>query len=663
MIKLSSNSGKASQALKFLLPAVLLIVGLYLIPISIFHSDFSRFPGDQGDARFNNYILEHGYQFMTGQVDDFWDSPTMYPHKNVIAFSDNHLGTVPFYTLFRILGFDREHSYQLWFLFLFVLNFVCCFIALYRFSDHLILSSAGAYIFTFSVFILGTINHVQVFPRFMIPLVIYWMWQYLTTKQLKCLLFTCLGLVYQFYCGMYLGVLLIYVLFFLTASYFLVYRDWSFLRCFKKFKWSAGHLACIAGSALLLYPLLHPYLEANKEIYPLSYYDVLPSIPYVTSYFFASPAAATWTCLSETGFGSIPNWWAHYMFIGILPWIALVIAPFLLLRQNVSVDRKRIVTFVVTLVLCFIFCLNINGFSLYKYLFDLPGFSSMRSLDRLLNLEIFLFALIFVFVLAGLQKKFPFMQWIIFLTPALAIADNLILPEKVMTYSIQESRMQIDSLKQTILAQYDPKYKVIAVLPPAAEIDHMITNIDVMFAAQELRIPCVNVYTGYVPHYYIDFAIRGDEVGLKNWCRSENINPDSIQIIYAKDGKGPDVVYWNSIGGGTVRVGLGDAIIITEDTTAQPYFTFIDLGNNQCALKVNAATILCCEIENNAQIRASRSTISPWEIFTVVPMEDSSVALLAGNNKYLSWDSASLQIFANADSTNRATRFVFRKAE
>src|SRR5438094_805956 len=134
-----------------LLPLLLLLAGLYLVPIQIFETDFSKVPGDFGDARFNNYILEHGHKYFTGKVSDYWDAPFMYPYKNVIALSDNLLGTVPVYSLFRILSFDRETAFQLWLLAMFVLNFICCWWVLNRWSGDNLLASTGAYIFAFSI--------------------------------------------------------------------------------------------------------------------------------------------------------------------------------------------------------------------------------------------------------------------------------------------------------------------------------------------------------------------------------------------------------------------------------------------------------------------------------------------------------------------------------
>src|SRR6185295_11716620 len=100
------SSGFVKKIPSFTLPLIFLLAGLYFVPIKIFGPGFSKIPGDLGDARFNNYILEHGHKYLTGKVDRYWDAPFMYPYKNVIALSDNLLGTVPVYSAFRMMGSD-----------------------------------------------------------------------------------------------------------------------------------------------------------------------------------------------------------------------------------------------------------------------------------------------------------------------------------------------------------------------------------------------------------------------------------------------------------------------------------------------------------------------------------------------------------------------------
>ena len=162
---------------KFICPLFVLIIGIYLVPINIFNSDFSKILGDKGDARFNNYVLEHGYKYIKGEVSNYWDMSMMYPFNNVTAFSDNLLGTMPLYSFFRFIGNTVETSFQWWIISVFILNFVISFIVFFKISYNILISTAASYIFAFGIYNIGHFDHVQVFPKFIAPLVIYLLWK------------------------------------------------------------------------------------------------------------------------------------------------------------------------------------------------------------------------------------------------------------------------------------------------------------------------------------------------------------------------------------------------------------------------------------------------------------------------------------------------------
>ena len=46
-------------------------------------------PGDLGDTRFNLFVLEHGKQFLLGEVQQYWSAGFMHPEPEVITLSDN----------------------------------------------------------------------------------------------------------------------------------------------------------------------------------------------------------------------------------------------------------------------------------------------------------------------------------------------------------------------------------------------------------------------------------------------------------------------------------------------------------------------------------------------------------------------------------------------
>ena len=52
----------------FSVPILFMLMGLYFGVMPYFHWDLSRIPGDYGDARFNYYVLEHGYIYLSGKI-------------------------------------------------------------------------------------------------------------------------------------------------------------------------------------------------------------------------------------------------------------------------------------------------------------------------------------------------------------------------------------------------------------------------------------------------------------------------------------------------------------------------------------------------------------------------------------------------------------------
>jgi hypothetical protein len=639
----------------------MLVTGLYLVPFSIFDDAWSKFPGDLGDARFNNYVLEHGHQFVTGNVDSFWDAPVMYPQKNVIAFSDNLLGSMPFYSAFRVCGANRESSYQYWLLAMFVLNYCCCFWAAYKFSGNVILASVGAYVFAFSIFILGNLNNVQVFPRFIVPLVVYWTWRYLMEKNFKHFLLSILGIVYQFYCGMYLGVFLVYILFFLIVAHFVFYRNWSLFTQFRSLKTLSKHFGLAAGAGLLLYPLFMPYITASAEFIPVQFYEIQNNIPQPRSYFFTSNASLTWSTLSEHGILTLKNWWMHFLWIGAVPWIAILVSPILFLSRLESQNKKTIGAVLLALFLSIIFCLSINESTFYGMIFRLPGFSSIRAVTRILNVEIVLFVLLLIVVGAEFVKRFRFAKWVVLSLPVLVVADNLIIPDNVTSYSTQESRKEIDHVKTIISQQYDSTYSAVAFIPSAHMSNIVASHLNVMLAAQELHIPCVNAYSGYLPHYFIEFELYPSVEALEYWFENSGVDRNDVQIIY----ENPDEHYFYrrliTDSNSCAYVMDNKVIAISPNNQNSQNFLVLTLDSTHCAIRGTNGFFLSVLLDQSKEIAAVQSEIHEQETFEIVALENNKFALKAANEKFISVDSTNHALFARADSIGRNEIFSFTR--
>lgn len=81
----------------------------------------TAYPGDLGDGRFNQLLLEHGYQSMRGVYA--WATPGQFhPATGTLGNSDTHAGTLPIYATLRLLGSSIDRAWQQWFVVVAALN-------------------------------------------------------------------------------------------------------------------------------------------------------------------------------------------------------------------------------------------------------------------------------------------------------------------------------------------------------------------------------------------------------------------------------------------------------------------------------------------------------------------------------------------------------------
>ena len=101
------------------------VPGLMLAFYPTLLSGFHAVQGEPIDTRLNNYILEHGFQWLLGAEHhvSFWGPPVFYPEAGTLAYTDVLLTVGPLYWAWRALGFLPDTAFQLWTLTITCLNF------------------------------------------------------------------------------------------------------------------------------------------------------------------------------------------------------------------------------------------------------------------------------------------------------------------------------------------------------------------------------------------------------------------------------------------------------------------------------------------------------------------------------------------------------------
>lgn len=655
------------------LAIALFLIGIWSVPLALFGPDRTLIPGDLGDARFNNYILEHFHRFITGKTDAYWDAPFMYPWKNVIALSDNLLGTAPIYSAFRSLGLTREGAFQGWLLALFALNYWCCLLAMRKWSGNLALAACAAYIFAFGIYNIGQINNIQVLPRFMVPLAFLFLWNHLRSGSWKWLWLAMLAVVYQFYCGLYIGFILVYALLFLFIGYLIAYRKESYLRHFRNWRVAVGWCMIALIGILLLLPMMLHYLAVPQDMGVRNFSEILASVPRPVSYFFTHPAALSWRSLSHIGVDAFPLWWNHFHFIGAVPWAAVLAVPFLLLSKRTHAsDRNTLIAIGSALVLSTAFCLNIAGFSLYKLMFMLPGFSVLRAVDRFINVQVLFFLVLFVSVLRPLFRKPRAALTLGLLLPVLVVQDNRWDVEHTKRFDKLESQRMVGEVQRRMAREMAPRgqYKAIAYEPimrASGSFDEqhfavITTQINAMLAAQALGMPTVNAYTGGYPGNYIHFFDQMDQRALKDWCAFNGIGTEHIQEIsgLALEVASRDTVRFVAANG---RYWCADesehGAVLANRSKAGGWETFLQLRitDGRVAFLASNGQFVCAELEQNQQLSSTGKDLGDFGLFTMEPLDSGMVAIKAFNGRYVALDTDSQELLATSDSIVPNARF------
>ena len=511
-----------------------LVLGLYLMVFNIIGFDFSYFPGDLGDGRFNMYILEHGHKFLAGQEDSLWNAPFFYPAADVITFSDNLIGTVPIYSFFRVLGYDVVTSFQFWFITLTILSYTTCYFFLKWTFRNKYAAVLGAFLFAFSIALQSQMTHAQVFPRFFIPLALWMLLLFKKDLQPKYFFLAILFLVLQFYAGVYLGFMLAVPFGILLILIVFQKRKLLFNKA-KKIRWwlfSGGSIIINLG---ILGVLMYPYLQRSREVGTNSYETIVGTLPSFRSFFYSQDGTLCWDVLSNTG-SRYDASWDHQIFPGGMAILSLIIVGICLLFRKRWPLVKEIATSTVLLLiiaggLTIIIFMRYQGYSLYQLVYMIPGFGSMRSLTRIINLELLFFSIAVAFASMLLLKKYSNYSAIIFVGfLGLLATDNYFKEEKSYRTDKAEAQWRVEELrkKMTII----PEGSVVSYEPSINNEPAFYYQLDAMLATQSLGLKSVNGYSGNSPKGFNDFWWDLDEESRLKWFDYMDYHPDSLYIIH-----------------------------------------------------------------------------------------------------------------------------------
>lgn len=508
------------------LPYLIFVIGIWFFNIRLLGNGFEYIPGDLGDSRFINYLLEHGHQWIFGEEPSFWNARFMYPYENTIAISDNMIGTLPIYSFWRVIGLDQETAYQLWWISISALNYWITFLILLRWVKRPDLAILGAFLFAFSIYNVDQLNYMQMNVRFMVPVVIYAATKMVDTGSYKYLTWFIAGIVIQFYSVIYTGFFLAYF----SIGYIIVYafftKQSGFIKRLllrKNLKYTLPIF--LAGIALVI-TLMLPYWNTSKELGLRLFDEVKWNIPMFSAYLFP-PDSSIWSFLHETMKPNTEAWWLQSVFIGLIPLLFLFTIPILWIYwrvKKIQPDKLTLSLSVVIIIIALLFIRLGNGWTLYATIFKLPGMNSMRVLNRFMHVEFFFIVLFIILLL----KKASHLAIFGFL--ALIFVDNYFDPSIVTKTTKQECQLHRKTLTDVVMKDYNSgKHKAFAIVRPNAP--HYLGHLDAMMASLYTNIPTVNAYSSGCPDDFGEFFNHSNMSGLEEWLKNRNVSKEDILII------------------------------------------------------------------------------------------------------------------------------------
>ena len=370
-------------------PTLSFSIPFYFGPYSCLQK-LTLMPGNFGDARLNNYILEATYRSLSTGIQSLYNLPFFYPFPYMLGFTENLLGSSLFYIFPRMLGLSMETSYQLWYLISFVLNFASAYYCARLLKCSRLESNLVALIFTFALPVYARTGHTQFAFRFCIPFVITYLILFLEKTKSKYILLLYFWLSWLLWCNIYLTFFCILFLNFVFLSFLS-----HFILSSEKTKGKVGFLLSsfqpnsifrhktyiISFFAISLCNLivLVPYWKC-VELYRIarSKDEIISMLPRFSSYLF--------TEMSFAGkiFGglksSLPMAHEHQMFPGLIIATLLVCSFFLWSKHKNDVVYK---SFLYSLLLIFLVTLCVKEESFWCLICSVPFFSGIRVLTRI----------------------------------------------------------------------------------------------------------------------------------------------------------------------------------------------------------------------------------------------------------------------------------------
>ena len=525
----------------FLAPTLLLAFGLLMLYHTPLTTGFSRIPVDEGDSRFNHYLLEHSYRWLINDPlhQDLWSPPVFYPAKNTLAYSDAMAGYGWWYWPWRAIGGSPEVSYVLWMMLASTMNFFAMLLVLTRlFRIDRNAAAIGAFLFAFGIPRTAQIGHQQLLPQMYVLCMfagLFWLVRRMQPAHPRhtaaaWAMITVSGVV-QFYSGFYhLWLAVFGIVTLLAASLLFSESRTDVLNIFRR---PLPLFAAATLGGLALWPLLQLYLGALNEAGPRSMETAYQMLPRIQSWFF--PGAANWMygrwVAAMPMFTSLPYPGEHILGIG--PVTSVLVACGWFRWRHTAWGRAALVAIAGLVAVTLYYTASWNPWHLVATFF--PGASAIRAVAR-----VALLLLIPASIALAMQLQSTKTKWLRILLMVLVAGEQGM---TVTTYDTNIVRERTEPIAAQAASQPGPFYFIHAI--DANDRDRFtgseyIAQLDAMWAGLSAGRPTINGYSGNAPPgwmslYFNSMRNENDyrkiEALVQTWITERGRDAASIHIV------------------------------------------------------------------------------------------------------------------------------------
>lgn len=523
------------RAAPYALALLLLLTGLGMTYHPVFTSGFTRLPVDEGDSRFNHYLLEHAALWLDGAPlhRDLWSPPIFHPARHALAYSDAMVGNAWWYWPFRAAGHDRHTAYAWWMITASAMNFLAMALLLHRMAGiPAMAASAGAFLFAFAVPRTAQLGHQQLLPQMYILMIaaglMLWIRRPRVRTEAAAGALVVTGATAQLYSGFY----------HLWFAVFGIAALAVVALCFRETRSDVLALArrpAVYASVLLLlaasWPMLRLYLDALHEVGPRQMDAVLTMLPRLQSWLYTGDTHGLYGSLNRhlAWFTRLPA--AHEHVLGIGPFTSMMVLLGAWRWRSSPWGRAVLAATVLVMALTLHYSDAWNPWELVMAVF--PGADAVRAVTRVGLLLLIPASFALAAQIAAIRRP-----WLAALCMTLVVVEQGM---RVGTYHVPTVQGRVDALAAALSGGEGPFYYVHDAATSGRRLgSEYIGQLDAMWAGMQAGRPTVNGYSGNCPDgwfklYFNSAWKERDQVRIRReldgWLNRRGLDAASVQIV------------------------------------------------------------------------------------------------------------------------------------